>query len=120
MGTLFRASMRAVRRAVPASRERRIAVGGLVAVLIAGAIVRGFFMAAWSPAFMGWPDAKSYIDVSHGELFGNPLRPAGYPLFLVVLNAIWTNIHFVVAGNHLLGLATAVILYATVVRARGP
>ena len=112
--------MRAARRAVPSSRERRIAVGGLVAVLFAGAIVRGLFMAAWSPAFMGWPDAKSYIDVSQSELFGNPLRPAGYPLFLAGLNAIWTNIHFVVAVNHVLGLATAVVLYATVVRAGGP
>ena len=32
-------------------------------------------MFAWQPAFMGWPDAKSYIDVSQGELFGNVLRP---------------------------------------------
>ena len=52
MGTLLIASMRAVRRAVPSSRERRVAVGGLVAVLFAGAIVRGLFMVAWSPAFM--------------------------------------------------------------------
>ena len=80
--------MRAVHRFVPESRERRVALGGLLFVLVLGAIVRGLFMAAWSPAFMGWPDAKSYIDVSHGELFGNPLRPAGYPIFLVVLNAI--------------------------------
>jgi hypothetical protein len=112
--------MRALRRIVPASRERRVAAGGLVAVLMVGAIVRVLFSVAWSPAFMGWPDAKSYIDVSQGELFGNPLRPAGYPLFLVGLNAIWTEIHFVVAVNHLLGLATAIALYATVVRAGGP
>jgi hypothetical protein len=120
VGTLVRASIRAARRAVPTTRERRIAVYGLVAVLFAGAIVRGLFMAAWNPAFMGWPDAKSYIDVAHGQLFGNPLRPAGYPLFLVVLDSIWTNIHFIVVVNHLLGLATAVVLYATVVRAGGP
>ena len=112
--------MRAVRRFVPESRERRVALGGLVLVLLLGAVIRGLFMAAWSPAFMGWPDAKSYIDVSQSELFGNPLRPAGYPLFLVVLNSIWTNIHFVVVVNHVLGLATAVVLYAIVVRAGGP
>jgi hypothetical protein len=112
--------MRAVRRFMPETRERRVALGGLLLVLGAGAIVRVLFMTAWSPAFMGWPDAKSYIDVSQGELFGNPLRPAGYPLFLVGVNAIWTNIHFVVAVNHLLGLATAVVLYAAVVRAGGP
>ena len=111
--------MRAVRRILPESRERRVAVYALLAVLVLGAIVRGLFMLAWSPAFMGWPDAKSYIDVSQTGLFENPLRPAGYPLFLVVLNAIWTNIYFVVVVNHLLGLATAVLLYATVVRVGG-
>ena len=97
-----------------------MALGGLLVVLAAGAVIRVLFMVAWSPAFMGWPDAKSYIDVSQGELFGNPLRPAGYPLFLRGVNAIWTNIHFVVVINHLLGLATAVVLYATVVRAGAP
>lgn len=112
--------MRAVRRVLPESRERRVALGGLVFVLVVGAVVRALFTVAWSPAFMGWPDAKSYIDVSQTGLFENPLRPAGYPIFLVVLNSIWTNIHFVVAVNHLLGLATAVVLYAIVVRVGGP
>src|SRR5829696_8345878 len=120
MRSLVRGSMRAVRRILPESRERRVAVYALLAVLVLGVIVRGLFMLAWSPAFMGWPDAKSYIDVSQTGLFENPLRPAGYPLFLVVLNAIWTNIYFVVVVNHLLGLATAVLLYATVVRVGGP
>ena len=112
--------MGAVRRVVPQSREQRAALAGLLALLLIGAVVRALFTLAWSPAFMGWPDAKSYIDVAHGDLFGNPLRPAGYPIFLIALDAIWTNIHFVVAVNHLLGLATAVVLYATVVRAGGP
>lgn len=120
MGTLVKGSTRSVRRWLPDSRERRVALGGLLLVLGAGALARALFMTAWSPAFMGWPDAKSYIDVSQGELFGNPLRPAGYPLFLRGVNAIWTDIHFVVVVNHLLGLATAVVLYATVVRAGGP
>jgi hypothetical protein len=115
-----RGSLGAVRRLLPESRERRVALTALLAILAVGAIVRVLFMVAWSPAFMGWPDAKSYIDVSQSQLFGNPLRPAGYPIFLVVLNALWTNIHFIVAVNHLLGLATAVVLYATVVRAGGP
>jgi hypothetical protein len=120
MGTLVNASRQAVRRLVPGSRERRLAIAGLLVILAAGAALRVLLMTAWSPAFMGWPDAKSYIDVAHGQLFGNPLRPAGYPLFLRGLNAVWTDIHFVVVVNHLLGLATAVILYAAVVRAGGP
>ena len=120
MRTVVEASKRAVRRYAPESRERRLALGGLLVVLAAGAVVRVLLMTAWSPAFMGWPDAKSYIDVSQGQLFGNTLRPAGYPLFLRGVNAIWADIHFVVIVNHLLGLATAVVLYAAVVRAGGP
>ena len=116
----MRGSTRTARRLVPDTRDRRVALGGLLGVLALGAIVRGLFMAAWNPAFMGWPDAKSYIDVAHGQLFSNPLRPAGYPLFLAGLDAIWSNIHFIVVVNHLLGLATAALLYATVVRAGGP
>jgi hypothetical protein len=77
-------------------------------------------MFAWQPAFMGWPDAKSYIDVSQGELFGNVLRPAGYPLFLRGLYEIAESIALVVIVNHLLGLATAVLLYLAVARAGGP
>jgi hypothetical protein len=69
---------------------------------------------------MGWPDAKSYIDVSQGELFGNVLRPAGYPLFLRVLHEIVAEIRLVVLVNHVLGLATAVLLYLAVRRAGGP
>src|SRR4051812_25781089 len=91
----------------------------LIAVLVAGALVRVAFMFAWRPAVMGWPDAKSYIDVAHGELFGNVLRPAGYPLFLRGLEALVPDIRFVVVVNHLLGLATALVLYAAVVRATG-
>src|ERR671916_541389 len=76
---------------LPESRADRLAVIGLVALLVTGAILRLLFVLAWRPAFFGWPDAASYIEVSQGsggtllgnsEIFGNPLRPAGYPLFL--------------------------------------
>src|SRR5688500_8791039 len=111
---------RAARRMLPDTRERRLAVGGLLVLLLAGAIVRALFMFAWQPAFMGWPDAKSYIDVSQGDLFGNVLRPAGYPLFLRGLYEIAESIALVVIVNHLLGLASAVLLYLAVARAGGP
>ena len=111
---------RAARRMLPDTRERRLAVGGLLILLLAGALLRALFMLAWQPAFMGWPDAKSYIDVSQGELFGNVLRPAGYPLILRGLYEIAESIALVVIFNHLLGLATAVLLYLAVARAGGP
>ncbi|MDQ3768567.1 MAG: phospholipid carrier-dependent glycosyltransferase, partial [Actinomycetota bacterium] len=102
------------------SPEHRIAVVGLAGVLVAGAVLRGLFMVAWRPAFMGWPDAKSYIDVAHGDLFSSTLRPAGYPLFLRLLDVVDPDMAGVVLVNHALGLGAALLLYLAVVRAGAP
>ena len=106
---------------MPQGREDRIGLIALGGVLLAGALVRLGLMLAWRPGFMGWPDAKSYLDVANsGELFSNWLRPAGYPIFLWVLDVFDPSLGFVVAVNHVLGLATALLLYLAVVRAGGP
>src|SRR4051794_13970641 len=102
------------------TRSERVALAALAAVLVAGGLLRGLLMEAWSPAFMGWPDAKSYLDVAHGELFSNVLRPAGYPLFLRSLDGLHAGLGVVVGVNHALGLATAVVLFATVGRLGAP
>ena len=114
---------------LPESREHRLAVIGLAALLVAGALLRLLFIFAWRPAFMGWPDAASYIEVSQGaggtllgnaELFGNTLRPAGYPLFLWALHALVPSLQFVIIVQHVLGLATAALFYLAVARAGAP
>jgi hypothetical protein len=91
-----------------------------VGVLLGGAALRGALMEGWQPAFMGWPDAKSYIDVAHGSLFGNVLRPAGYPLLVWLLDLWHPTLAWVVAVNHLFGLATAAVLFAVIWRAGAP
>jgi hypothetical protein len=110
--------------AVPFPRLRAVSLdrtrAALLAVLGAGAVLRVVAMVAWSPAFMGWPDAKSYLDVAHGELFSNVLRPAGYPLFVRLVDGVWPSVSALVLVNHALGLATAALLYATVRRAGAP
>jgi hypothetical protein len=100
--------------------QERVAVLGLAGILVAGAALRITMMVAWQPAFMGWPDAKSYLDVAHGELFGNVLRPAGYPMFLRVLDGFGLGLTGIVAVNHALGLGAAVLLYLAVGAAGGP
>src|SRR5919199_3002337 len=95
--------------------DRRASLA-LTLVLTLGALVRLLLMLGWQPALMGWPDAASYIGVSQGELFGNALRPAGYPLFLKGLYLIAPRLELVVAVQHLLGLATATLLYLAVAR----
>src|SRR4051812_17482354 len=101
-------------------RAERVALAALAGVLLAGVLLRGLVIAAWSPAFMGWPDAKSYLDVAHGELFSNVLRPAGYPLFVRALDGVYPSLSLIVLANHALGLGTVVVLFAAVVRAGAP
>src|SRR3954452_6480011 len=118
------AGMRKGMGAVPLPRIRALTIdrtraAGL-AVLGVGVALRVWAMVAWSPAFMGWPDAKSYLDVAHGELFSNVLRPAGYPLFLRSLDGLHASLGVVVGVNHALGLATAVLLFAIVRRLGAP
>src|SRR5215204_2504974 len=96
--------------------DRRIA-WALVATLAAGAVLRLLLVLAWKPAFFGWPDAASYIGVSQsGDFFRNELRPAGYPLVLRAMNEISPTLLFVVLVHHLLGLASAAIMFFTVAR----
>ena len=105
---------------LPESREHRLALFGLVALLVTGALLRLLFVFAWRPAFLGWPDAASYIEVSQSELFGNPLRPAGYPLFLRALHSLAPSLLFLIIVQHLLGLASAALLYSAVARTGAP
>src|SRR5436305_795100 len=101
-------------------RGERTALYVLAGILIAGAAIRVAMMVAWQPAFMGWPDARSYLDVAHGQLFGNVLRPAGYPLFLRGLDGLGASLTLIVAINHALALGSAVLLYLAVTGAGGP
>lgn len=93
---------------------------GLAVVLGVGALLRLLIVLGWQPALFGWPDAASYIDVSQSELFGNELRPAGYPIFLRLLHGLAPSLTFVMVLQHLMGLATAALLYLSVVRAGAP
>src|SRR3954451_25244803 len=93
---------------------------GLVAILALGFLLRLALTLGWQPALFGWPDAASYIDVAHGELFGNELHPAGSSLFLRPLHGVPPSLLRVVVVPHVLGLATAAALYLAVVRPGAP
>jgi hypothetical protein len=99
----------------------RFALGGLIAVLFAGFVLRTLFMVAWGPAFMGYSDSSAYVQIaSSGDLWENALHPAGYPLFLLDLHAIVPTAWFAIAIQHLSGLVSAVLLWLTVRRAGAP
>lgn len=100
------------RRVLAASWDRQ----ALVAILLAGAGLRLWLMAADRPAFLGFPDSRAYLAAVNGPLFWNPYKPAGYPILLRVLRALEPHLSVTIAFQHLLGLATALLLYLAAAR----
>src|SRR5687767_13038198 len=100
-------------------RERRVAVVGLGALLVAGLGLRLAFMLAYRPAFVGYSDTAVYISGAKGDLFWDPLRVAGYSAFLRVAHGISAELSFTTLVQHALGVGTALLLYATVRRVGG-
>ncbi len=86
----------------------------LAGVLGVGAGLRAWMIATWHPAVVGYHDAVFYVDIAHGPLFADPLHPAGYPLLLRALHVLSASVWPVLVLQHLLGLATAALLYALV------
>lgn len=103
------------RAQAPASdRARRLlrALGGhwlFEAAFLAGAVLRGITLFAYQPALLVIRDSMGYLDNAI-TLTPPEIRPAGYSAFLRLLPL---EGHLAVAPfvQHLLGLATAVILY---------
>ena len=78
-------------------------------------------LGAYTPAYLTYPDTWGYAKAAAGPLFlPDWIRPAGYPALLAGLHAIWGSLSFVIVVQHLIGLATAVLAYATMLRAGAP
>ena len=96
---------------LPAERRERMALMALLALLAVGAALRLWLMLSVRPALIGYADSYVYIGAANGELFGDPLRPAGYPIFLRLLHGLNANLSFTILVQHGLGLASALLLY---------
>lgn len=79
-------------------------------VLAAGALLRLACEIAYRPAFF-YSDSWGYLAMAHGSGIVSfaPLRPSGYPLLLEILH--WLTLTTIV--QHIAGLATATLVYAT-------
>jgi len=77
----------------------------------AGAAVRIWFAADYRPAFLGNDDSATYAWAAGHDLFHSPVRPAGYPVFLRLVHAVAPDLTSTIVLQHLLGLATAALLY---------
>jgi Dolichyl-phosphate-mannose-protein mannosyltransferase len=98
----------------------RVALLGLAA-LVAGAIaVRTWFLLSYRPAFLGFPDSHAYVLAAALNIFRDTQHPAGYPLFLRLVHHLSDRLTFTIVVQHGLGVATGLLLYASVRRTGAP
>ena len=107
----------AVRRAGAHVRAIPLA---LALVLAAGIVLRLVVSLVYQPALMNNADSATYIVMADGGLFGDPVRTAGYPMFMIVVHAISDALVFTISVQHLLGVATGLLIYAIGRRAGAP
>jgi hypothetical protein len=83
-------------------------------VLAAGAVLRIACEVAYRPALF-YSDSWGYLSMAHGKGIVSfaPLRPSGYPLVLKVLSVVGDGLAATTLVQHLAGLATATLAYAT-------
>jgi hypothetical protein len=102
------------------NRDTKIALVGIVS-LLAGAIgVRAWLMTSYSPAFLGFPDSSDYLFAAAKGIFANAQFPAGYPLFLRLVHYLSSYLPFTIGVQHAMGVATGLLLYASVRRTGAP
>lgn len=92
----------------------------LIALLLAGFALRIWLSFAVRPAYAHSYDSLLFVDMARGELFSDPTRTVGYPILLRALHGISSDLDFTIQVQHLLGIATALVLYATVRRLGAP
>ncbi|WP_236667568.1 MULTISPECIES: hypothetical protein [unclassified Nonomuraea] len=103
------------RRRLPGEVRRRVRRHGwFLAVFALGAALRALAMAGYRPA-LWFPDTYTYVvTVFHPR--PDLVRPAGYSMFLKLLEPLH-SFAAVAAVQHLLGLATGVLVYLAARRA---
>jgi hypothetical protein len=92
----------------------------LVLLLVAGLLMRVWFVLVWRPALTGFSDSGIYFQGAVQSLWVTPGRTVGYSMFLRLLHAITPHLILVVIVQHLLGLGAALLLFLAVRRCEGP
>ena len=87
------------------------------ALLVAPATLRAVVLLAYQQALI-FPDSERYLQYAHNFIIGqwipDWLRPSGYSVLLIPA-VLARNLTSVVTVQHLLGLATAALIYATAI-----
>jgi hypothetical protein len=114
------ASRLAPARRLAAAARRRPDLAALAAVLLIGLALRVWFMLVWRPAITGYSDSGVYFQDAYQGVWTDPLRTVGYGMLLAALHWISPHLLFVTIVQHLMGLASAVLMYLTVRAIGGP
>ena len=99
---------------------RRPETIALAVIILAGLALRLYFIEQWRPALVGFPDSSIYIQDAQTGAFNDPLRVGGYSVFLQWMHALRPHLSFAIFVQHLLGLASGLLLFDAVRRAGFP
>ncbi len=90
-------------------------------MLLAGAIaVRAWLMLDYGPAFVGFGDSHEYVTAAAVGAFHDLQKPAGYPILLRAAHLFGDSLTFTILVQHVLGVATGMLLYKAVKRSGAP
>jgi hypothetical protein len=92
----------------------------LAIVLVAAIVLRLALWAVYRPAVMNFADTGVYLAMADGEMFIDPVRPAGYSMFLAGIHALSSELALTIVLQHVLGILTGLVLYAAVRRLGAP
>jgi hypothetical protein len=95
---------------------RQPAVIVLGVALLVGALLRGWFMLAWRPGLLGFPDTVPLLLSATKGPFDDVGRPTGYSRFIDALHVVANELSLIPLAQHGLGLASAVMLYVALRR----
>lgn len=97
---------------------------GLAVLLTLGVLLRLGLMYTVRPALLGYTDTAVYLNAAarleDGVWFASQHQPNGYPMFVHLVHMVAAKIPVLILVQHILGVASALLLYATVRRAGGP
>jgi hypothetical protein len=107
-----------------ASRWSRLKAAGpaywiLAVLILVGVAVRIVAFTAWWPASTTLADATTYSFYAEADPLGDPQHPVGYPALLALLGFVTRELAVTIVIQHLLAIASALILFGAVRRVVG-
>jgi Dolichyl-phosphate-mannose-protein mannosyltransferase len=92
----------------------------LIILLAIGIELRIAIWVAWDPVVANVSDELRYVIQAREGVFIDPGAPGGYAMLLRALHFVASEVELVVLVQHLLGIATALLLYGAVRRVGAP